>query len=116
MGEPNTRLLGRMAIKQVSVYIVVAVLCFLPLLSRIVSGHWIVLSTVFLCAPTQPAKLMQSIVSCAQLEDAVEEERLQLSSVEVDVEDVESFKHQLKGLYDNIFFLINIVTVLPSVL
>jgi len=54
---------------------------------------------------TQPAKLMQSIISCAQLEDAVEEERLHLSSVEVDVEDVETFKHQLKGLYNNIHLL-----------
>ena len=54
----------------------------------------------------QPAKLMQSIVSCAQLEDAVEEERLHLSSVEVDVEDVERFKSQLKGLY---IFLIVVV-------
>jgi len=41
---------------------------------------------------------MQSIISCAQLEDAVEEERLHLSSVEVDVEDVERFKSQLKGV------------------
>jgi len=49
---------------------------------------------------------MQSIVSCAQLEDAVEEERLHLSSVEVDVEDVERFKSQLKGLY---IFLIVVV-------
>jgi len=45
---------------------------------------------------------MQSIISCAQLEDAVEEERHHLNSTEVDVEDVESFKHQLKGLSDNI--------------
>jgi len=43
---------------------------------------------------------MESIISCAQLEDAVEEERQLLSSVEVDVEDMESFKSQLKGFYD----------------
>jgi len=43
---------------------------------------------------------MESIISCAQLEDAVEEERLHLSSVEVDVEDVEGFKHQLKGVFE----------------
>jgi len=42
---------------------------------------------------------MESIISCAQLEDAVEEERQLLSSVEVDVEDMESFKSQLKGFY-----------------
>ena len=53
---------------------------------------------VFVCIHVQPAKLMQSIISCAQLEDAVEEERLHLSSVEVDVEDVERFKSQLKGV------------------
>jgi len=40
---------------------------------------------------------MESIISCSQLEDAVEEERQLLSSVEVDVDDVESFKSQLKG-------------------
>jgi len=54
------------------------------------------------CVHTQPTKLMQSIISCAQLEDAIEEERLHLSTVEVDVEDVESFKSQLKGLHDSI--------------
>ena len=48
---------------------------------------------------------MQSIISCAQLEDAVEEERLHLASNEVDVEDVESFKHQLKGLYRSVLLL-----------
>jgi len=47
---------------------------------------------------TQPAKLMDTVMSCAQLEDAVEEERHHLSSVEVDIEDVEGFKQQLKGL------------------
>jgi len=52
----------------------------------------------------QPAKLMESIISCAQLEDAVEEERQLLSSVEVDVEDVESFRHQLKGFYESVLF------------
>ena len=67
-----------------------------------------------LCARTQPAKLMQSIVSCAQLEDAVEEERLHLSSVEVDVEDVESFKSQLKGLYDKILFVINTLAIVHN--
>jgi len=51
---------------------------------------------------------MQSVISCAQLEDAVEEERLHLSSVEVDVEDVERFKSQLKGVY---MFLINVLAV-----
>ena len=42
---------------------------------------------------------MESIISCSQLEDAVEEERQLLSSVEVDVDDVESFKSQLKGFW-----------------
>ena len=59
---------------------------------------YIAVLTVFLYVhSTQPAKLMESVMSCAQLEDAVEEERLHLSSVEVDVEDVDSFKQQLKG-------------------
>jgi len=48
---------------------------------------------------------MESIISCAQLEDAVEEERQLLSSVEVDVEDVESFKSQLKGFCDDNFYM-----------
>lgn len=63
--------------------------------------------TVGLClCHVQPNKLMQSILSCAQLEDAVEEERLLLSSAEVDVEDVESFKHQLKGLWYHCLYLL----------
>jgi len=48
---------------------------------------------------------MESIISCSQLEDAVEEERQLLSSVEIDVEDVESFKSQLKGFYDSVIFI-----------
>ena len=49
---------------------------------------------------------MQSIISCAQLEDAVEEERIHLSGNEVDVEEVENFKHQLKGLYGLLLHII----------
>jgi len=37
-------------------------------------------------------------MSCAQLEDAVEEQRQALANVDVDALDVESFKHQLKGI------------------
>jgi len=69
--------------------------------SRGNTNSGIIFQTVTVClyACTQPHKLMQSILSCAQLEDAVEEERLLLSSAEVDVEDVETFKSQLKGFH-----------------
>jgi hypothetical protein len=46
----------------------------------------------------QPSKLMDQIMSCAQLEDAVEEQRQALGNIDVDALDVDSFKHQLKGL------------------
>ena len=47
----------------------------------------------------QPQKLMDQLMSCAQLEDAVEEQRQALANnIDVEELDIDNFKHQLKGL------------------
>ena len=48
---------------------------------------------------------MDQLNNCAQLEDAVEEQRQALANVDVDALDIDSFKHQLKGRNNNFLVL-----------